>query len=112
MKAEEVRSFSGGLSRFQLFGKTDYGFVDKSGKVVLEPKYDVSSEFYEGLNSIYLDGSKYGFIDRTGKTILKTEFGKVDDFKNGLAEVCESYETNARCGYIDKTGKVIWQPTK
>ncbi len=106
-----AEDFSEGLAVVRT-KENKFGFIDKSGKIALEPIYDVSSEFYEGLNPIYLNGGKYGFIDRTGKTVLKTEFGKVDDFKNGLAEVCESYEINARCGYIDKTGKVIWQPTK
>ena len=39
-----------------------YGFIDKSGKVVIEPQFDLVFDFSEGLARVEKDG-KWGFID-------------------------------------------------
>jgi hypothetical protein len=118
IKAGEARSFSEGLARFERFGKNGDGFVDKTGKIVIDPKVDAAGEFSEGLAEVFLPGDDYsfGFIDKSGNVIIKTNYHLVDDFKNGLAEIQELNRNddvvNTKYGYIDKTGKVVWQPTK
>lgn len=112
LKAGEARSFSEGLARFTLFGKFGDGFVDKTGKVIIQPKYG-PSDFSEGLAFVILDGGEIGFIDKTGTLVLKPEFALADDFKNGLASVSDSLDImRVKYGYIDKTGKVIWTPSR
>jgi KWG Leptospira. len=46
-----------------------YGFVDKSGKVVISPKYDAVIPFVGGIAAVKRDG-KWGFVDKTGKEIV------------------------------------------
>ena len=60
----------------------------------------------------------FGFIDRTGKIVLTfkypSEFAMVNDFSGGLASVQlggAGYKP-AGHGYIDKSGKVVWAPSK
>lgn len=53
-------------------------------------------------------GKKYGFVNKKGKIIVKPKFDYANSFTNGLARV----GTKEGIGYIDKTGKYIWQPTK
>lgn len=43
-----------------------YGFVDKTGKEVISPKYDSVGYFSEGLVTVLLKGN-LGFVDKTGK---------------------------------------------
>ena len=118
IKAKDARSFSEGLARFEGFGENGYGFVDKTGKILIDSQIDAAGEFSEGLAEVFLSGSEYsfGFIDKSGNAVIKTNYHLVDDFKNGLAEIQELNPNddivNIKYGYIDKTGKVIWQPTK
>lgn len=103
-------SFSEGFARVSVDG--GHRVVDKSGTLVFDSTTNVWSEFSEGLAEVFLKGNEIGFIDKTGKIVIRKPFGKADDFYRGLSEVCESYDFGAKCGYIDKAGKVIWQPTK
>jgi len=103
-------SFSDGLARFEVSGS--YGFVDKAGRIVIDPKVNALSDFSHGLAEVILPGGGLGFIDKTGKVVVRPGLGKLEDFYRGLSEVCESYEFDAKCGYIDRSGNVIWPPTK
>lgn len=112
LKNARCRSFSEGLASFEEFGKYGVGFIDHSGKIVIKPFGDGQSEFSDGLKFVILDGGKLGYITKAGALAIQLPFGKADDFYRGLAEVCESYDVGAPCGYIDKQGKVIWPLTK
>jgi WG containing repeat len=114
-KADRAESFSEGLAKIEIKGKT--GFIDKSGKFVIPPKYDTIYGFSDGLAS-YIHNGKWIFINQKGETAFSTKFDLVNEFERGLAWVQQGglggFENfrNAKYGYIDKTGKVIWQPTK
>lgn len=45
-----------------------WGYVDTNGEIVLEPQWDSSSEFHDGLAAAEKDGL-YGYINTTGKLI-------------------------------------------
>ncbi len=131
-------SFSKGLARIYKNGNDEV--INKSGKVIINSKVSVLEfDFLEHLAKIRLFNGKLskinkpqkmlsfvdllnpdstnaqtelGFIDKRENIIFRTKFKKLDNFKNGLAQFCEDYTSDAKCGYIDKTGKVIWKPTK
>ena len=92
--------FSEGLAVVELNGK--YGFIDKSGKVVIPIKYDDAWSFSEGLAEVSLNW-KYGFIDKSGKVIIPIKYDYAWSFSEGLAKVT----LNWKYGFIDKSGKVI-----
>jgi hypothetical protein len=99
--------FTDGLSRW-LFGKK-YGFIDRSGKTVIPPQFDLIYGFSEGLAAVQID-KKWGYIDTTGKMMIAPqEFWNVKPFHNGLAEV-QTKDTGV--GYIDRSGKYVWGPHK
>jgi hypothetical protein len=113
MRGANCRSFSEGLARFEKYGVYGEGFIDRTGRVVIPPNgMGGQSDFSEGLKFVIRAEGKLGFIDRTGTLVIDSPFGKMDDFYRGLAEVCESYDFGAKCGYIDKTGKVVWPPSR
>lgn len=113
LKNSSCRSFVEGLASFERFGAYGEGFIDKTGKVVIPPNgMGGQSDFSDGLKFVIRHEGKLGYIDRTGRLVLDLPYGKLDDFYRGLASVCESYDTGAKCGYVDKTGTVIWRPTK
>jgi hypothetical protein len=98
--------FVEGLSRWKIGNK--YGFIDRSGKVVIQPKFDLTFHFSEGLAAVQI-GHKWGYIDRTGKMVIKPKaLAQAEDFHHRLALV----ETkDGRYGYIDKLGHYAWKPT-
>ncbi len=84
------------------------GFIDKTGKIVIEPAFDLVSEFSEGLCGVMvvddMENERWGFIDKTGKVVVKPFYSFIrDGFKEGLAPV----KFNGRWGVIIKTGKLV-----
>jgi WG containing repeat len=100
------------LTEFHKDGKT--GYVDKSGKIVIEPRFEIASEFREGLAyaaepSKVASGpgySNYGFIDHSGKFVIQPQFDQVSCFYEGLAKV-KTAGRDGLWGYIDKAGKWV-----
>jgi len=90
-----------------------FGFVDKTGAVVIPANFFVAQDFSEGMAAVRVEetaDSKYGYIDRTGRFTITPRFNYGGPFSEGLAAV----ETSARIvgdqvvdiawGYADKTG--------
>jgi hypothetical protein len=100
--------FNGGLSRWKIGEK--FGYIDKNANVVIQPKYPVTDGFSEGMAQVRING-KLGFIDTSGKVVAEG-FEFVSDFKNGLARVSVKEGDEYLSGYIDKSGKYVWKPTK
>ncbi len=103
-------SFSEGFARVAV--GPGHRVIDKNGRFLFDPSLDVWSDFKDGLAEVYLAGNEIGFLNKAGKIAIRKAFGKAEDFYRGLAEVCESYDFGAGCGYIDKAGNVVWEPTK
>jgi len=87
-----------GLFRFR--EKDRWGFVDISGKVVIEPKYNLAYDFSEGFAIIVLSGS-YGYIDKSGRLISEPKYFGAMDFSEGIGLVCHKNKWK----YIDTAGK-------
>lgn len=118
---ELTNSFSEGLVAVRVSKK--WGFADKNGNVVIKPEFDKVEEFSEGFAAVAVKG-KWGFVDQTGKFVIEPQFNEVHSFSGGLAFVkigshdataiidfVGTLDTEGKWGYIDKTGKYIWEPT-
>ena len=79
-----------------------YGFMDKHGAVVIEPRFESWSTFSEGLKTVKING-KWGYIDESGIEVIKAKFDKCRDFSQGLAAV----NINNKWGFIDKSGQWV-----
>lgn len=110
--ANDAGRFSDGFAAIETLD--GYGFINHKGKFTIQPKFSSvfggTPHFSEGLLLTVLKDKKIGFINKKGTIVIKTEYKYAYDFENGLAQVCEQIRDT--CGYIDKTGKVIWEPTK
>jgi len=94
------------------FDEKKWGFIDKTGKVVIPVElYDGHTEsslpriqyiFSEGLSAILKDG-KCGYMDQTGSIVISPEYEYACRFSEGLAGV----RKDGKWGFIDKTGKTI-----
>ena len=97
------------------------GYIDRDGKVVIPMQFGIASNFSEGLAYVCVgkctweqatgyDG-KFGYIDHAGHFVINPQYDNAWDFKNGFAKVTVGRGDDAKNGYVDKTGKVIWQPS-
>src|SRR6202162_260409 len=90
---------------FQIHYIDKWGFMDRTGKIVIEPQYSDASDFFDGLAKVVLD-SKSCFIDEKGKVVIPCKFDRAGDFSEGLAPV----RIGRAWGYIDRSGKMVIAP--
>src|SRR5918992_497795 len=89
-----------------------WGYIDRSGKIVVETKFENAEEFSEGLGAVKVDG-RWGFIDSTGKLVIEARYSSARPFSDGLARVQvggEKLSGLGRWGFIDRTGAMMIQP--
>ena len=83
-----------------------YGFMDKSGKVVVPMKYSWVRDFSEGMAFVQLEEYK-GFIDTEGHEVIScSDYYQAGDFHEGLASVVKSFD-DMKIGFIDTKGNVV-----
>lgn len=84
------------------------GYIDKTGKVIIERQFDKAYMFTEGLAPVKI-GDKWSYIDTTGKIVLdppKSIYDNLEQFSEGLAIVY----TNDGLGVYDKSGNWVISP--
>lgn len=88
-----------------------WGYIDNTGKVVIQPQYDEVHFFSEGLAAVRM-GDNWGFINDKGIMVIPPRFTEIaSEFSEGLASVNMGEESGMRgqWGYIDKTGNLVFQ---
>ena len=97
---ESATSFSEGLAAVRNGGK--YGFIDKTGRLVISYMYDGAYSFHEGLAAVK-KGGKWGYVDKTGRLVISYMYDEAYSFHEGMASV----RNGGKYGFIDKTGRLI-----
>lgn len=82
-----------------------YGYIDQTGRVVIQPQFDEAWNFYEGMAIVKID-NKYGYISKSGNLIIQPHFEEADNFSEGLASV----KIDEKWGYIGKSGQFVISP--
>ncbi len=83
-----------------------WGFIDNTGKMVIEPKFMMAFRFGDDLAMIINEKKKVGYIDKEGKFAIEPKYEGGGPFSEGLATIYEA----GKAGLIDKTGKVVVDP--
>lgn len=83
-----------------------WGYMDSSGKVVIEPKYVRASRFFEDLALVADDSGKVGYIDRQGKVVIEPRFEGASPFSEGYATAFQG----GKAGIINKKGEFVVSP--
>ncbi len=102
--------FSEGLLRYRK--GTNWGYVDKNGKVVIPARYYYADDFSEGFARVIVQAAgklTVGYINRTGALVIPAVYQTFDTdarlsgaFSGGLAVV----KVGGKYGFINKTGIV------
>jgi hypothetical protein len=90
-----------------------YGFIDRTGKFVIPPRFYRVQKFSEG-RALFVQTGKshgYGFIDSKGHVVIKPEFIDAKSFSEGLAAVAINAGDDKKLwGYINRDGTWIIRP--
>ncbi len=87
--------------------KEVWGFIDKQGKFVIEPRFPAAGPFHDGLASFRTGATwsaDWGYINKKGEVEIEPQFGSALGFSNGIARVY--IRTNAY-GFINKDGEFV-----
>jgi len=82
-----------------------WGFINKKGDLAISGRFNNAQPFQEGLAPVETSSGKWGYITADSKLTIPDRYERVDRFYNGLAQV----QTGSKVGYIDKTGKFVWE---
>jgi hypothetical protein len=83
---------------------TKWGFIDKTGELVIPCKWGWAEKFSEGLAQVMGEGDKWGYIDKTGKLVIPCKWEWAEKFTDGLARV---QDEDTKWGFINKTGELV-----
>jgi hypothetical protein len=86
-----------------------WAFIDRTGRIIIEPKFDEALPFTEGLAAVCIGNpnfnkGKWGFIDTSGNYVMDPQFAGAGDFKHGLATA----RIPGWTGFINKAGAFTW----
>jgi hypothetical protein len=102
-----------GLFRVQQKGK--WGYIEKSGKTVINPQYEEARNFSEGFANVEI-GDRVFFINAKGVVALdplvinpQSGIRTLRDFSNGLVltEIGGIGPVFGKFGYMDQAGKLV-----
>lgn len=101
-------SFSDGLCIVKKNNR--FGFINKSGKVVIPISFEEAKPFSNGFAAVRgrdsNDRQRWGFIDKSGKLVIPYKFkNEPDDFSSEMAIIKD--DDSGLKGAIDKTGNLI-----
>ncbi len=120
---EKAYPFSDGLAAVRVRG--EWGFIDTEGRMAIEPVFVDVGPFSEGLATFQdrRHPDKKGYIDKLGKVVIEARFDDAEAFRDGVARVGMATlrgrllgriaDVGVECDYrfIDRTGKVVPEPT-
>lgn len=109
-EAEIVHPFNENLAGFAAVRNDNseyiYGFIDKKGKIIINPQFKSIGVFSEGKCAVTNEEGKVGYIDKDGKIIINYQFSIGYPFKNNKAIVL----FEGKYGLIDDAGKYLINP--
>ncbi|MFZ4707347.1 MAG: WG repeat-containing protein [Bacteroidales bacterium] len=106
--AQMVRIFKEGLAAYSIMDSlgVKWGFVDKEGKVKINPQFTNVGNFSDGKCAVCNKEMKWGYIDLEGKISINNQFDGANEFINGKAVV----NSAGKSGVIDEKGKYLINP--
>jgi len=88
-----------------------WGYIDRTGRVVIPCKFTAAAGFSEGLAAAGIK-ERFGYIDKTGQFVIRPQFVAGYAFASGMALVeTGEFKQNRyhmhELGYINRSGKLV-----
>ncbi len=87
-----------------------WGFVHASGKIIVEPQYDLVYGFSDGMAQVSrIINNKYtwGYINAAGKEVVPCKYANCYEFSEGLAMVSTKDYPDEKYGFINDKGEMV-----
>lgn len=111
---EYIRFCSGAVGANGLFPIRDntsgkWGYMDISGNMVIEPKFDKAEPFNEDNVAVVYDSGLelYGVIDSDGNYKIEPAFNEIKLYGNNVALVMNEKEDKQEAYFVDVSGKKL-----
>jgi hypothetical protein len=102
--------FKNGLAFAEHPGTLRKGYINTSGKWVIQPEFDQAFGFSEG-QAVVRKGSKWFYISTSGKlTAISGNYQEIFDLKEGHSVVSIARRDTLLFGFINKNGQEILAP--
>ena len=85
-----------------------YGFISKTGEIVIPLRYTEAKSFSNGLAAVKIGTSKWGFINMQGDLVIKNDYTSTKFFNN---DVCMVQNAAFKWIYINKKGEILIPPS-
>lgn len=96
----QINKFNDGLAVINDKGR--YGYIDPTGKKVVDTQYDSASDFNHGI-AVVSKAGRYGGISTTGSIVIPLSFDKVEILDEGVVKA----ELNNECVLYNTSGTRI-----
>ncbi|MCP4442923.1 MAG: WG repeat-containing protein [Aureispira sp.] len=92
-----------------------YGIIDTDNKIIIEPQFDETHPFNDGLAAV-LDGGFWGFMNKEGEVVIGPKYRQINifsaepsrhPFNEGLANVA----IDQKWSYINTSGQTVIPPS-
>ena len=83
-----------------------WGFMNKSGQLIIQDNFDEARNFSEGLALVRKKG-KWGYINKFGSVVIRPQFKSAWSFEGEYARV-KTFEQ--KMGFIDQKGNWFIEP--
>lgn len=103
-----IEKFSNGAAVFRRkVGNSELsGYIDPSGKIMIEAKYKLAYEFSKDQKALVnLEDGKYAIVDKTGNVLSMLNYGNVRDFSEGMLIYYD--KSVSKSGYINESGNIV-----
>lgn len=101
----QIQPFAEGLAVVK--GRSGYGYIDTTGRIVIPLRYTRASSFAEGRAAVYQQNN-CGYISRIGEQVAGFTFTRCQDFSSGRAVV---FQGNRKAGLLDVSGQMVLEPS-
>lgn len=102
VKFDSVGVFHDGLAVVKTAER--YGYIDRSGAIVIPIQWMAAYDFSEGLAALRVDKKHFQFIDTAGTVVIKSKkYDSVGRFRNGICRVVKG----GKVKWIDTRGKEL-----
>jgi hypothetical protein len=91
---------------YPLYRKGKWGYVDSTGKFVIEPQFLLAYRFAEDVAPVANDKNKWGYINREGKFEIEPKYDGAGPFSEGHAMVI----LRNQAGIINRKGAMVVEP--
>lgn len=102
VKFDSVGVFHDGLAVVKAAER--YGYIDRSGAIVIPIQWMAAYDFSEGLAALRVDKKHFQFINTAGTVVIKSKkYDSVGRFRNGICRVVKG----GKVKWIDTRGKEL-----